>query len=128
MQTVTPYLLYEDAAAALAWLADAFGFRESARMEGPDGSVGHAEMEVGADGKVFLGQPGGGYRSPKSLDAATALIYAYVEGLDAHCERARAAGAEIVDEPEDKPYGDRRYSCRDLEGQHWYFAEPIARD
>ena len=125
MQTVTPYLLYEDAAAALGWLAEAFGFRETDRMARPDGAVAHAEMAVGTDGKIFLGQPGGDYRNPKHLDTATALVYAYVDGLDAHCEQARAAGAEIVDEPEDQPYGDRRYSCRDPEGHHWYFAEPV---
>jgi uncharacterized glyoxalase superfamily protein PhnB len=124
-QTVTPYLLYEDAGAALGWLADAFGFRETDRMEGEDGSVGHAEMDVGDGSTVFLGSPSGGYKNPSHLGTRTALVYAYVEDVNAHHARAKAAGAEIVEEPADQPYGDRRYAAADLEGHHWYFAQRL---
>ena len=124
-QTVTPYLLYEDAGAAVEWLSRAFGFREVERMEGEDGTVGHAEMEVGEGARIFLGGPGGDYRSPKSLGTRTVLVYLYVEDVDEHCARAREAGAEIVEEPADQPYGERRYAAADLEGQHWYFATPL---
>jgi PhnB protein len=126
-QTVTPYLLYEDAAAMLEWLSRAFGFTEAMRMEGPDGRVAHAEMDVGRDGKVYMGGPGGDYRSPKVLGTRTALLYVYVGDVDAHCARAREAGAEIVEEPADQEYGERRYAAEDPEGQHWYFAAPIAK-
>jgi uncharacterized glyoxalase superfamily protein PhnB len=124
-QTITPYLLYEDAGAALEWLAKAFGFREQERIENADGTVGHAEMEVEGGATIFLGGPGGGYRSPKRLGTRTAVVYLYVEDVDVHCARAREAEAEIVEEPNDQPYGDRRYAAADLEGQHWYFATPL---
>jgi PhnB protein len=125
-QTITPYLLYEDVAAALDWLSRAFGFRETMRMEMDAGRIGHAEMEVGADGaRVYMGGPGGDYKSPKNLGTRTALVYAYVDDVNAHCRRAREAGANIIEEPTDQEYGERRYGAEDLEGQHWYFAAPL---
>jgi uncharacterized glyoxalase superfamily protein PhnB len=123
-QTIIPYLLYENAGAALDWLGRAFGFTEAMRME--DGErVAHAEMDVGRGARVQLGSPGSHYRSPKQLGTRTALVYLYVDDVDAHCARAREAGATIVEEPADQDYGERRYAAEDLEGQHWYFATPI---
>lgn len=123
-QTVTPYLLYEDAAGALDFLARAFGFEETTRMAMPDGRVSHAEMKLG-DGEIMLGQPEDGYRNPKQLGGTTVLMHVYVDDVDAHCERARAGGAEIADEPADQEYGDRRYHARDPEGHSWYFAQRV---
>ena len=123
-QTVTPYLLYEDADGALEWLAKAFGFREQDRLAGPDGKVAHAEMDVGDGSTVFLGGPGGDYRSPRAV-GRTALVYVYVEDVDARCASAREAGAEVAEEPSDQPYGDRRYAAEDPEGHLWYFATPL---
>jgi uncharacterized glyoxalase superfamily protein PhnB len=122
-QTVTPYLLYEDAAAALEWLSKAFGFRETNRIE-QAGVVTHAEMDVGDGGSIFLGHPGEDYRSPKTV-GRTVLVYVYVEDVDAHCGRAREAGAAITEEPADQEYGERRYAAEDLEGHLWFFAAPI---
>lgn len=62
-QAITPYVLYRDVAGALAWLSQAFGFRETLRFTEDDGQVSHAEMEVGSS-TVMLGQPGGGFRNP----------------------------------------------------------------
>jgi len=123
-QTINPYLLYADAAGALDFLSRAFGFEETMRMPRPDGSVGHAEMKLG-DGRIMLGQPEREYRNPQQLGAATVLLYVYVDDVDAHCERARAAGAEIANEPADQPYGERTYDAHDPEGHSWYFAEQI---
>jgi uncharacterized glyoxalase superfamily protein PhnB len=123
-QTVTPYLLYEDADGALEWLAKAFGFRETDRTAGPDGKVAHAELDVGDGSRVFLGGPGGEYRNPKAV-GRTSLVYVYVDDVDAHCARAREAGAGIMEEPSDQPYGDRRYAAEDPEGHLWYFATPL---
>lgn len=125
MQTVTPYLLYEDAEAALGFLSRAFGFEETRRNSLPDGQVSHAEMSY-RGGEIHLGQPSQP-SSPRSYGGTTVLLYVYVDDVDAHCEQARAAGAEIVDEPADQPYGERRYHCRDLEGHSWYFAQPSRR-
>ena len=118
---VTPYLYYQDVAAALRFLADAFGFREKLRMPGPDGKIAHAEMTLG-DGLVMMGCPGAEYQNPKRLGQTTQSLYVYVDDVDAHCARAKKAGAKIVDEPEDQFYGDRRYGAEDPEGHHWFFA------
>jgi uncharacterized glyoxalase superfamily protein PhnB len=124
-QIVTPYLLYEDADAAVGFLTAAFGFEELMQMPLNDGDgVGHAELGL-RDGRVFLGQPGGSFRSPRSLGTRTSSVYVYVDDVDAHCARARAAGAEIAEEPNDQPYGERRYMARDPEGYDWFFAAPI---
>jgi uncharacterized glyoxalase superfamily protein PhnB len=123
-QTVTPYLLYADVDAALAFLSRAFGFEEHLRYTGPEGYVSHAEMTFG-DGQVFLGDPGDDYRNPRELGAETVLMHVQVDDVDAHYERAKAAGAEIAEEPADQEYGDRRYAAVDPEGHRWFFAETV---
>jgi uncharacterized glyoxalase superfamily protein PhnB len=124
MPRISPYLYYEDVGGALQWLARAFGFRERLRLPGDDGTVRHAEMEFGG-GVVLLGCPGPDYRNPRRLGRPTQSLYVYVDGIDAHFERARRAGATIVEEPGDQPYGDRRYGVDDPEGHRWYFAERV---
>lgn len=124
MQTITPYLLYEDGDAAIQFLVQAFGFEEKFRAKAPDGRTAHAELALG-DGMIHLGQPGSDYRGPRKLGTNTCLLYVYVDDVDSHCERARTAGAEIADEPADQEYGDRRYHVRDPEGHDWYFAQRL---
>jgi uncharacterized glyoxalase superfamily protein PhnB len=124
MQTITPYLLYEDVDAALGFLAKAFGFQEVLRYTGEDGYVNHAEMRLG-DAAIYLGDPGEQYRNPKKLGQETVGIYVLVDDVEGHYERAKAAGAEIREEPTDQEYGDRRYTARDPEGHFWYFAQQI---
>ena len=121
---VTPYLLYEDVAGALQWLSAAFGFHERVRFAEDDGTVTHAEMELG-DGLLMLGDPGPDYRNPKALGAVTHLVHVYVDDVDADCEEARRGGAVILSEPADQPYGDRRYDAEDLEGHRWSFAQHV---
>jgi uncharacterized glyoxalase superfamily protein PhnB len=121
MQDITPYLLYEDVPAALDWLSEAFGFEEVLRFQGEGGVVNHAELRYGGE-SIYLGNPGEGYRCPKRLGTYTALVHVYVDDVDTHYERAKAAGAEIRMEPTDQPWGDRRYDACDLEGQLWSFA------
>jgi uncharacterized glyoxalase superfamily protein PhnB len=123
-QTVTPYLLYADCDQALDWLSRAFGFEEVLRYTGAEGYVNHAEMRVG-DGSIYMGDPGDDYRNPRQTGHESFGIYVLVDDVDAHYERAKAAGAEITEEPADQDYGDRRYSARDPEGHHWYFAQHI---
>jgi len=124
MQTVTPYLLYEDGAAAIDWLCRTFGFRELRRMTGGAGGL-HAELEVGPDGVlVYLGQPTNPeFRNPRDV-GRTSSLYVLVDDVDAHYERTAAAGAEIVEELVDLPFGHRRYGCRDPQGHEWFFATP----
>lgn len=123
MQAITPYLLYKDVESALEFLSKAFGFKEALRYTGEEGYVNHAEMCVG-EGKIYLGDPGGQYRNPKDLGQETVGIYVLVDDVDGHFERAKAAGAEIKDGPTDQEYGERRYTVRDPEGHHWFFAQP----
>jgi PhnB protein len=120
---ITPYLLYEDVAAALEWLTHAFGFEETLRYD-DGGTVTHAEMRLD-DGVVFLGHPGPEYRNPKQLGQPTIHVHVYVDDLDEHYERAKAAGATIVMQPVEQPYGDRRYDAEDLEGVRWSFAQRL---
>ena len=124
MPRITPYLFYEDVASALEWLGRAFGFRERMRLPGPDGKVGHAEMEL-AGGVVQMGCPGPDYRNPKRLGQTTQLVHVYVDDVDEHYRRAKAAGAKILQEPADQFYGDRRYGAEDPEGHRWYFAQHV---
>ena len=121
---ITPYLLYEDAAAAIDFLTRAFGFTERLRFTDDGGAVTHAELELG-DAEIYLGQPGPDFKSPKRLGQTTVGIHVYVADVDAHYRQAKAAGAEITLEPADQEYGDRRYDCRDPEGHQWYFAQRL---
>lgn len=118
--TFYPILTYRDAEAAIGWLHAAFGFALRFRTPAPDGTVAHAELDYGT-GVVMLHS--GAPASPPPADWRETLqaVYAAVADPDAHCERARAAGAEITREPEDTDYGSREYSARDLEGHHWHF-------
>lgn len=124
MPRITPYILYEDVGAALDWLTKAFGFSERLRMAAPDGSVNHAEMELG-DGVIMMGHPGPDYQNPKRHGHVSLLINVYVDDVDKHFAQAQAAGAKILDEPEDQFYGDRRYAVEDLEGHQWNFATHV---
>ena len=125
MSRIAPNLLYEDGAAAIDFLTSAFGFEEHMRMEN-EGRVNHAELRLGED-SIMLGEPGGDFRNPRNADHLTALVHAYVDDVDAHFERAKAAGAEVVMEPTDQEYGDRRYDAKDPEGHLWSFATPTSR-
>jgi uncharacterized glyoxalase superfamily protein PhnB len=120
-QTVTPYLLYEDADAAIDFLTRAFRFREVTRTTGSAGGV-HVELDVGTNGAfVYLGSPGGDFQGPARV-GQTSLVYVLVDDVDAHYERAKAEGALIVEEPNDQPLGHRRYTCDDPQGHEWCFA------
>ena len=122
---VSPYLYYEDAAAAIEWLTAAFGFRERMRMPGEDGRVMHAELELDGGVVMLATPPRPEFKGPKAIGATLSSVYTYVDDVDAHFERARAAGAEIVQEPATMPYGDRHYGARDPEGHEWWFGQHV---
>jgi uncharacterized glyoxalase superfamily protein PhnB len=121
--SIAPYLFYKDGIAALEWLSNAFGFRERMRQVGQDGALQHGEMQHG-NATIMLGCPPD-YRNPKELGQVTVGLYVRVDDVDAHYARSVAAGAEIEGAPVDKPYGDRLYGVRDLEGHQWWFASPV---
>ena len=121
---ISPYLYYENGAAAMDWLIQAFGFEEDMRMTSAEGRLEHGQVKLG-DQIIMLGEPGSHYESPKKRGGATAGVHVYVDDVDAHYERAKAAGAEIQMEPTDQPYGDRRYDANDPEGHNWFFAQRL---
>ena len=124
---IVPYIFYRDVPAALDWLARAFGFTETMREATPRGGM-HGEMQC--DGQlIMMGQGSAEMRMMSALDAkgATQGVFIYLEGVDAHYERAHAAGAEIDKPPQDLPYG-RSYTARDLEGHPWFFTQPPRGD
>jgi uncharacterized glyoxalase superfamily protein PhnB len=116
-----PFIFYEDVARAIAWLERAFGFEKRFALEGPNGIVLHAELLLGAS-VVMVGGLGPRNAGPPP-DRVRSGTYVFVDGVDAHCEIARAAGAAIVIEPTDQPYGDRYYLATDPEGHEWYVAQ-----
>ena len=127
MTNVSPYLLYEDAGAAIDWLVATLGFTERERMKGGDGAVMHGEVALGS-GIVMLGCPGASYEGPAKKGYQNAYVHVYVDDVDTHFRYAKAAGAKILSEPTDQPYGDRQYACEDPEGHRWYFAQRLASD
>ncbi len=114
LPSMIPYFSYTDAKAAMGFLKAAFGFETIQSFDREDGRLMHAEMRCG-DAIIMLG----------SADALPAKgspgIYFVVTDVDAHFERARAAGADIVYPPEDTEFGTRRYRCRNSEGHEWSF-------
>ena len=123
---ITPYLYYQDVAAALNFLSKAFGFRKFGAQVSRKGKINHAAMKLGND-VIMMGWPGPAYRNPKRLGQTTQSLYVNVEDVDAHFERARKSGATIIEEPGNTPYGDRRYGAADPEGHEWYFAHRMRR-
>jgi len=121
MALVTPYLFYEDAEAAADFLTRAFGFEEHLRAIGGAGGL-HIELRLEGD-SVMIGQATWEYANPRKSDNATAMVHVYLDDVEGHRERARAAGAEIVNELVTQPNGDRRYDVRDPEGHMWSFAQ-----
>ncbi len=123
---IIPAMRYQDAPAAIDWLCEAFGLERHLVVPGPDGTITHAQLSFGS-GMIMLGSGKKGefdkmLRQPGETDGqVTQTIYMVVDDVDGHCDRARAAGAQITTEPEDQDYGGRLYTCRDLEGHVWSF-------
>ena len=122
---IIPHLIYDDPRAAVAWLARAFDFRERSarRHTSPDGTIERAQMDV-CDSIITLGLPSVHGESPNR--GVSAMLYVYVEDVDAHHRRAVAGGARIALPLGDRPWGDRCYQATDLEGHQWTFAQHLA--
>ena len=125
---LTTALSYKNPRAALTWLAEAFDFELVMLIETPDGEVAHSEMAFG-DSLIMVGSEWSEHhQSPASLNGRnTQSVHVDIDtDLDAHCARARAAGARIVQEPEMQFYGDRTYRCCDLEWHIWTVGQTVA--
>lgn len=131
---ISSSLYYEDPHAAIDWLCDAFGFELRLKVEGDGGRVEHSELVFG-DGVVMVSPPKAEKfpftRAPGQVGGGnTQNMVVYVDDVEAHCERARGAGATITVEPETHDYGedywtDRLYGCVDPGGHHWWFCQRL---
>jgi uncharacterized glyoxalase superfamily protein PhnB len=129
---LTPSVAYRDPFAAMDFLERAFGFELAILLTDEKGGLAHAQMRyreadigvMGEWGAAMLGP--NPMKSPASLNAATGFVWVSVENLRAHCESARAAGATIVQEPAEQPYGDATYRALDPEGHVWCFREHVS--
>jgi uncharacterized glyoxalase superfamily protein PhnB len=133
---ISSAVFYDDAARAIDWLVEAFGFEVRLRIEGAGGRIEHSELTFGG-GLVMVGSTGGRSerpnrlpcQSPRGLDGAnTQALCVCVDDVDAHAAHARAAGAIIMEEPSTQDYGeeywsDRTYRAQDLEGHQWFFMQ-----
>jgi uncharacterized glyoxalase superfamily protein PhnB len=117
--TVIPVLIYPDVRKAVAWLSAAFGFQERVKI----GENHRSQMKVG-DGAVILGDIRYD-RIPPRAGEVTHSVMVRVEDVQAHCDRAKAHGAKIIDELRDFPYGERVYSAQDFAGHQWTFTETL---
>ncbi|MGD1072792.1 MAG: VOC family protein [Bryobacteraceae bacterium] len=123
--TVIPAMRYRDAPAAIEWLCKALGFEKQAVYPNPDGTIGHAQLTFG-NGMVMLGSVTNGtpysalIRQPGDIgNAETQAPCLIVSDTDAVYATAKAAGAEMVMDIADMPYGGRAFTCRDPEGHIW---------
>jgi uncharacterized glyoxalase superfamily protein PhnB len=124
---ISSAISYVDPLAAYGWLEKAFGFEPHMLILDEAGRLVHSQMKFG-DGMIMVGTEWDeSHKSPASVGRInTQTVHVQLdEGLDAHCERARAAGAEIIAEPSDQFYGDRTYRARDPEGHIWTFAQTV---
>lgn len=118
---------YRDPKAAIRFLEAAFGFELFMLIEDGEGNLAHAEMRYDNACVMIGNEWSADHKSPRSIDGKnTQTVHIGIQSdVDAHCARARAAGAEILMEPEDQFYGARTYRCRDLEGHIWTVAQAI---
>jgi uncharacterized glyoxalase superfamily protein PhnB len=133
---ISSTVVYQDAAQALDWLCNAFGFEVRLRVDGDGGVIVHSELVFG-EGVMCVAdersnkRPGQVMKSPKSVGGAnTQSVMVYVEDVEAHQERARKAGAKITSELETSDYGedywsDRSYQAEDPEGHRWWFCQRL---
>jgi uncharacterized glyoxalase superfamily protein PhnB len=127
--SLTSAVCYLDPKAALDWLERAFGFELAMVITDANGEIGHSEMKY-RESLIMIGNEwSSDHKSPVSIGGKnTQTVHVHLrEDIDAHCERARNAGAKILQEPETQFYGDRSYRARDLEGHIWTFGQTVNR-
>lgn len=124
---IVPGMRYRDPVAAIEWLCRCLGFERKLVVEGEGGAIEHAQLVLGPCMIMLGGHRDDAYgrlmRTPREVGGNTQAAYLVVPDVDAHYQRARAAGAEIVFDIEGKPYGGRGYTCRDPEGHLWNFGD-----
>lgn len=122
-ENVLPHISYRSVEDAIRWLAAAFGFVEHYRYGDP---VSGAQLRAGNAWIMVRALPPGA-RSPGQLGYGTQSLTLFIEDIEGHCDRARSAGATILEEPHETLYGEFQYAAEDLDGHHWLFSRH-ARD
>lgn len=112
---VIPYFVASNVDDLIAFLINAFDAREVHRSVLPDGTIVHAHLRIG-DSSVMMGQ------AQQGCAASPAMIYTYVQDVDATFERAMAAGGKVIRRPADQFYGDRAGAVKDPAGNQWWIA------
>ena len=126
--SITPYLVIKGAAQAIEYYKKVFGASELFRMDGPDGKVGHAELQIGtsrimlADENPSMGQ---GHASASTIGASPISLYLYMPDVDNVVEQAVAAGAKVLKPVQDQFYGDRSGFIQDPFGHLWGVATQV---
>ena len=123
---VTPYLHVDGASKAIEFYRTVFGAKERMRMAGPDGRIGHAELEIGNSMIMVADEhPDMNIRGPKSVGGTPVTVLVYVEDVDRAFERALKAGAKELRPVENQFYGDRSGQFEDPFGHHWNVATHV---
>ncbi len=124
--SITPYLVIKGAAKAIDYYKSVFGATEVVRMNGPDGKVGHAELQIG-DSRFMLADenPAMGNRSAETIGGSPVSLYVYLPDCDKIVEKAVAAGAKILKPVQDQFYGDRSGFIQDPFGHLWGIATHV---
>ncbi len=121
----TGLLIYDDIDAAHDYIVQVFGLASGQVWKSDDGVSQYREVRAG-ERAIGLHPTGAkGFQSPRSAGAVTGTTVISVDDADAHYARTTAAGAKIVCEPVDQPYGIREYGASDPEGQIWWFQSPL---
>jgi PhnB protein len=124
--TLSPSLAVDNAAEAIEFYKQAFGAEERGRMEGPEGTIAHAELQVG-DTVLMLADPTpqADTRTPKDLGGTAVTMFMYVEDVDAVVQQAADAGATVTMPVQDMFWGDRFGGLTDPYGHSWALATHV---
>lgn len=124
--TILPHIMYKDVAEALAWLCKTFGFIEHYRYGDPSGPISGVQVHLG-NAWIMLKRAPSGAATPAQLGYGTQNLTVFVDDLEVHFQRAKAAGVKILEELHETVYGELQYAAEDLDGHHWLFSRH-ARD
>ncbi|HTY84473.1 MAG TPA: VOC family protein [Silvibacterium sp.] len=116
--TILSHVVYQDLPAAIDWLIRTFGFVEHFRYGKP---INGAQLHIG-DAYIMVKQAKPGESSPARLGFGTQSLTIFVEDVEAHFQRAKSAGARIVEDLHETEYGEFQYGVEDLDGHHWLFS------
>ena len=116
--TVLPHVIYRDLEKAIAWLAEAFGFVERYRYGNP---ISGAQVRAGK-AYIMVKQARPGEKTPRELGFGTQSLTIFIEDIEPHFARAKAAGVTILEELHETVYGELQYAAEDIDGHHWLFS------